>query len=1365
MAASDLSILEDIKARGGLQKNKGQLYTVDIPEDDSYLMWDKPLASQPEKVKQALKDSGLWKDLKENLSDYASPMRTRGRLSGENIYAYLEWKLGSDKAASQKLNALGIPGLKYPGGTIAGVKNAGHNYVLFDENAVKVLDTLYQGGVRGTFNPSTLTTTLLADADLSTFLHETGHFFLEVVSHVASQPNPPARMAEDMGALLKWFGVKDIETWRNMSLDQQRPYHERFAESFEQYLFEGKAPSKDLQPLFQRFRQFLLGVYKSLKHFAMGHNTQLNDEVRVVFDRLLATDEEINSAQQEMQYAALFDSKPAGMSDEDWAKYIAKNAQATADAAENLQARSLRDARWVVNARSKMLKSISKDVEAKRKAVREEVTAEVDATPEMQAKADLDALRKSGDLAGADLDVLAEKHGFDSGDAMLKAIDAFGKRADAIEGMTDQRLLERYGDLVTPQGIERAALEAVHNEARARFLATEMRALEEGMSARQPTGKVDKKGRAITENVLLKSAKNFAEQVIARRKVRDLRPGQYTAAEKRAAKRAAEATKAGKTQEAIAAKQDQLLNFETGKAAMAAQDEIERGLKRLQKIADSDSIPPEYKDQIDKMLERFDLRASTTLKEIDKRASLLEWVESQRDLGIEPDIPPELLNEAQRLSYKELTVEQFRGLLDTVRQIEHLGRLKDKLLTAHDKRVFTAIRDQIADSIITKAGDRQADTRTPNTVLGSALQAIKGFGAAHIKAATWARIMDGGKDGGPVWEYLIRTANDAGNKEVVARAKATQELAVLVAPVLKEGKLGGKGVFFPSIGRSLNREAVLAIALNTGNESNQQRLLGGEGWTAAQIQPVLASMSENDWHFVQSVWDHFESYRPQIADKERRVSGKEPEWIEASPREVQTGDGKTVKLRGGYYPVKYDPRASERAEAHADAELAKQQIKGAYTSATTRRSFTKSRAEEVTGRPLLYSLDGIYNGVQEVIHDLSWHEYLIDANRLLRDKKISSAMRNKYGPDAHQQFKSWVQDVAQGDQAARNAGERALAWVRQGVSVSGLGFNLMSALIQPLGVTQSITRIGGKWVGKGIAKYIGSPIDTANEINEKSEFMRTRAMTRLRELAEVRTQVKGRSKARQAIDGSAYFMMLRAQQMVDIPTWWGAYEKAIAEGNEESRAVALADQSVIDSQGGGSTKDLSAIERGGPALKLFTTFYSFFNTALNLGVQKTMNSESKAKLAADYALLYVVPVILGALLKDALTAGDSGDWDDPKKAAKRLAGEELSYLFGLMFGLREVGGAAQVATGTNQYGKDYSGPAGLRPITDVYKLAEQVNQGDMDAGLRRSVIRLSGDLLRLPAAQINRSIDGAQALADGKTQNPGAIVTGYQERR
>ncbi|MGL4649243.1 MAG: hypothetical protein ACRC1H_07530, partial [Caldilineaceae bacterium] len=67
---------------------------------------------------------------------------------------------------------------------------------------------------KGTFSPSEKTITLLANADLSTFTHELGHFFLDTMADVAAHPGAPADVVADMNALLTWFGVADLATWR-----------------------------------------------------------------------------------------------------------------------------------------------------------------------------------------------------------------------------------------------------------------------------------------------------------------------------------------------------------------------------------------------------------------------------------------------------------------------------------------------------------------------------------------------------------------------------------------------------------------------------------------------------------------------------------------------------------------------------------------------------------------------------------------------------------------------------------------------------------------------------------------------------------------------------------------------------------------------------------------------------------------------------------------------------------------------------------------------------------------------------------------------------------------------------------------------
>lgn len=956
---------------------------------------------------------------------------------------------------------------------------------------------------------------------------------------------------------------------------------------------------------------------------------------------------------------------------------------------------------------------------------------------------------------GIPADAVAEYFGFSSGDELVKALMDSKSPNEAIEARTQEIMLEKHGEMATQEQIEASAERAIHNDLRARHIATAWNAVAKA--------KGDPK-------VIAESAKNVAEQEIGKKKIRDVRVRPFTSAETKAANAAKAAMKKGDTNAAADALRNQLLSNRMAKAAIDAVDFVDSALKYLKKF-DKASIrkvvDPDYVDQIEAILEKYELKRVSRTR-LDKRVALASWLASKEKEGIVPEVPQYIIDEAQTRNYQELTVDEMRELVDTIKQIEHLGRTKSYLLTTQNRKRYEAVRDEMADSINENSGDRQAVTRTASTWAGKLAQSLKRFFASHIKAATYARVMDGGKSGGPVWEYLIRSANDRGDMETSMRAKATEDLTRILEPVFKLGKMGGKGIAFPSLkdenGKviSLNREQRLAVALNVGNAGNLQRLLGGNNWTQQQIQPVLNTLTKAEWEAIQNIWDYFETFRPMIGAKERRVYGKEPNWIDPVPFSINTADGGTIHLRGGYYPIKYDPMASQRAEEHSDAEAAKRQMQGAYSTATTRRSFTKQRAEEVQGRPLLLSLSGIYSGVNEIIHDLAWHEWLIDVNKLTKSQKIDEAIRTHYGPEVKSAIKNWINDIAEGDAGAAKGGEEALSRLRQGISAAGLGFNVISALQQPVGITQSWARIGSKYIGRGIKAYLSSPIDLAKEINEKSEFMRNRQRTRFRELNELRNKVQDQSKLKEGVDGSMYFLMMKFQQMVDVPTWQGAYEQAIASGNDEKRAVALADQAVIDSQGGGMTKDQSGVERNkNPAWRLFTVFYSFMNTALNLNYDIMMSRDNAGIKAAKLLAVDVVPVVLTYMLKALVVPGGDDDWD-MEEISKRLLANEIDFLMGQFVVVRELSETFKTVMGANDLGRDYKGPAGLRMIVDMNDFAKQMAQGDFDDAFRKAMVNLVGDFAGLPAAQINRTWTGAQALADGKTSNPLTLLTGYQ---
>jgi hypothetical protein len=233
------------------------------------------------------------------------------------------------------------------------------------------------------------------------------------------------------------------------------------------------------------------------------------------------------------------------------------------------------------------------------------------------------------------------------------------------------------------------------------------------------------------------------------------------------------------------------------------------------------------------------------------------------------------------------------------------------------------------------------------------------------------------------------------------------------------------------------------------------------------------------------------------------------------------------------------------------------------------------------------------------------------------------------------------------------------------------------------------------------------------------------------------------------------------QKMVDIPTWMAKYDSAKAEGKSEEDAVALADQAVKDTQGSGLVSDRAGVMRGNEFKQMWTVFGSFFNANYNLAVKQAKllkhgDATQRAKAAGAMLMLTVLPATMSALLMLVLRGDD--DLDDPKKLAKRLAAENVSYLLNMMMFVREL--SFPVAKAIQGEKADYTGPGGGQAFVAAGRLANQLAQGDFDRAMLKSAVSTTGSLFHLPAAQINRLIDFVWAQANDRDVQPWTFIAG-----
>lgn len=158
---------------------------------------------------------------------------------------------------------------------------------------------------RGSFNPSLNRITLTANANISTFSHEMGHWYLTDMFELSQLPAAAnSTLKEDVDILLKEWGIKSLREWNDLGIEGQRKYHEQFASWVEEYLSKGRSPVEKLQRLFERMAQWICDVYRSSslsKRYKDEFGIELpkpSEDVQKVLDRLFREDAKIQKSKQ-----------------------------------------------------------------------------------------------------------------------------------------------------------------------------------------------------------------------------------------------------------------------------------------------------------------------------------------------------------------------------------------------------------------------------------------------------------------------------------------------------------------------------------------------------------------------------------------------------------------------------------------------------------------------------------------------------------------------------------------------------------------------------------------------------------------------------------------------------------------------------------------------------------------------------------------------------------------------------------------------------------------------------------------------------------------------------------------------------------
>lgn len=371
----------------------------------------------------------------------------------------------------------------------------------------------------------------------------------------------------------------------------------------------------------------------------------------------------------------------------------------------------------------------------------------------------------------------------------------------------------------------------------------------------------------------------------------------------------------------------------------------------------------------------------------------------------------------------------------------------------------------------------------------------------------------------------------------------------------------------------MSKENVLCMALNLGNETNRQRLIGGLGIDEADVVSFVEEhMTAKDWQLVQDIWDHINTYWDDTVKVEENLNGVRLEKVEAKPFDVtvtENGKKTTMKMKGGYYPLSYNPKKSSRAADQDVNEIAKQGMAGAMVLGTG-RGFTKARSEYDINRPLLLEFRVIPEHVQSVIHNIAFRLAARDVFRLVNHPDFEAHVANTLGREYHTILKQWTTDVWQvvkdNNNQAANMLERGLNWLRSNSVMAIMGYRIWPVVENVSNIAPVMEKLGSLHAIKAIMSFYANPKEST-ELLKRSAFMQNRINSLDRDIRSQPGLFEADYRVFELIRNHAYDMMLYSDLALSAPLWVQSYRDAYSDNLAAVRREnAEHQQSVLEAQ-------------------------------------------------------------------------------------------------------------------------------------------------------------------------------------------------------
>ena len=1277
-----------------------------------------------------------WGKYKE---DFSALLNDSG-INGRDFYLALSKALGGAKKASEHLNEYGVKGITYVG------EQDGRCYVVFDDKAIKVIEKYNQSinGMTEIMKDGERIISIFKTADRSTFLHEMGHVFFDDIQKLASMENAPEQL------VLDWNKLKEWSEWDDAQGADNTKAHEKFARGWEAYLREGNAPTKGLQRVFRMFSKWLTRIYRAVTRLGGLPPKEIQD----IMARMIATQEDIDAYTKEQALEQFESSKLFTQLDE---AEQAKVQGYIADVGEMAKERVMK--RYMKELESRPIKewndekdSIQADIEKRlmeqypiykdhqrynafgknalantrygtlkelETAEREQTGFTFDEAVNQAMESAEQAFIEDNHIGKSNIEIAEEW--LLSSDGQMKLTE---EEAKIIKSQTNRdlaknwELLDRLNRLDPNSETIESDLEPIakriigDNEKVAKELGVVSKELD---SAQDRIEKLKAQLQERINNV--RAIRDSGVGVIsdymnrARQELGDLTLSQASQYKKyqnqaiREGKRTDRALAVNKLEEALQAKQLQLLNQARARVAFDNALRIKKlrtklidNLNRMTRPKNPITIEPNMRYFYAHMAYQMGLTKYDGLEPVDgfDMNAVINALDPDADILGDKSITfldpwiVQLFYGKTPMSFKNLTMSQLNTLEELMTGMYKNGRNAYKGSTILNDKGESITFDDAVDGILTEAIDTFGkingnvfNAQNNQTGLEAVAGLINKGNLSLLKVETFLRRL--GPDAVKYIYNPISRATQAFNerKEVSMRRLAKDVSSVYGKRELFN--IRNKHMYDVGELRNLTKEQVIVLALNWGTERNRQRAMETAKVTEVEMEKAFQEiLTDKDWEFIIRTWDHINSFFTERSKVQEELYGnplKKEEGI------TFTIGGRTIV--GQYYPIVYNPEVNASISDKEVEDIAKTMV-SSNAILGTGMSATKSRLDVVKDKSLLLDFDVISNAITESINHITMRKAVTDVNRLVANREFQNYIVEKFGMNSYQFLRTWVRDNWKDEAAKMDDVGKILMFLKHNATMAIMAGRASVAIQNALNIPVAVYRIGAGNVIRAVnhagVGFYGHGTETYNNtrdfVMEQSIFMRERIQTLDKDLKKGLTiQGKGLrindkniggykfekgAEIRDEINNMGFRLLTETDFALSVPVWKFAYDQKVAELQSKEgvstewinqQAIEAGDRAVRDIFGSGDVKDAASIQRSrNQWVQLFVPFYSYANTLYNIIAESWYIGKDKGDWMPFARVLWwgIISQAIGMTIYKAMTNGDD---DDPESIAKSFAEE------------------------------------------------------------------------------------------------------------